>query len=77
MFGVARRRIRELGFEYALALDYLKKDISREEFTRRFIIETQRYAKRQMRWWKNNADIVWVHNAREALKVAKRRLQVM
>lgn len=74
LLRIARYRIRELGFEYALALDYLKKDISREEFTRRFIIETQRYAKRQMRWWKQNADIVWVGDSREALKVAKRRV---
>ena len=61
--NVPRRQIREFGFEYRLALNYLEKEISREEFMEQFLVATRRYAKRQMTWWKKNRDIRWFPNS--------------
>ncbi len=76
--GVSKKRIRELGFEYRAALDYIEGEIpSRAPLEKKFLTgraalsarlarDTLAYAKRQMRWWKRNRDIHWIKNPKEA-----------
>lgn len=52
---IPRARIRELGFEYKLPLDYIDGKISKQELTQKLNTETWRYAKRQMTWFKKYA----------------------
>lgn len=72
---ISKKRIREFGFEYAAALDAVAGHISRAELKQRIIRDTLRYAKRQMRWWKQNPAIRWIQNSREAAAAIKTSLQ--
>ncbi len=58
--GFSEKRIREFGFEYRAALEYLEGDMSRPELGERLIRDTSRYARRQMAWWKRNPKIHWI-----------------
>lgn len=61
----SEKRIREFGFEYAAALDAVLGRISRAELERHLIRDTEKYARRQMRWWKRNADIHWIGSPKQ------------
>lgn len=71
--GVSKKRIREFGFEYRLALDFLEKKIERSALEKKLIQETYRYAKRQMRWFRRNPNIHWVRKPARAIKIISRR----
>jgi len=58
--GIPSKRIREFGFEYRAALDYLAKKISKQELYERIVQDTLKYARRQKRWWKRNQEIHWL-----------------
>ena len=72
--GIPKKRIRELGFEYRLALAALEKKISRRESRDALARETLRYARRQMRWWKRNPEIQWIQNLSRAEELTTRFL---
>ena len=57
--GVSKKRIREMGFEYKNALNYLEGNITKKEMLSKLIRDTLRYAKQQMRWFKRNKEIRW------------------
>ncbi len=57
--GLSKKRLREFGFEYRAALEYLEKKISGKELRDEIIRGTLDYAQRQMRWWKRNKSIIW------------------
>jgi len=65
-----RKRIREFGFEYSLALEYSDGGMARDEFALRLARETHRYAKRQMTWWKRNLEIRWISDEDAACRIA-------
>src|SRR3989344_6172207 len=65
--GVSKKRIKEFGFEYIAALDYIGKKISKIEFYNRLVHDTTRYAKKQMMWWKHNPKIGWFATPRSTL----------
>ncbi|MDP3729232.1 MAG: tRNA (adenosine(37)-N6)-dimethylallyltransferase MiaA [bacterium] len=56
---VDRKKIRELGFEYKNALNYLDGNITKKEMLSKLIRDTLHYAKQQMRWFKRNKEIRW------------------
>ena len=58
--GISRQRLEEIGFEYTLMLSYLDKEISKVEFTQRFVEKNWQYAKRQLTWLKRDVSIHWV-----------------
>lgn len=58
--GVGRKRIKEFGFEYRLTLEFVDGKLSKKELKERLLQETLAYARRQMTWWKRNADIHWI-----------------
>ena len=57
--GVSRERFKEIGYEYTLALDFIDKKISEDEFKQRFIEKNWQFAKRQIMWLKQDQEIEW------------------
>lgn len=58
--GVSRKRTRELGFEYRLALEAANRELSIKELREKLLSETLRYARRQETWWRRNRAIHWI-----------------
>jgi tRNA dimethylallyltransferase len=65
--GLSWKRINEIGLEYRIVGEYLRKEISKEEMQEKMIRELRSYAKRQMTWLKRNENIQWFASAEEAL----------
>lgn len=63
--GVSKKKIREFGFEYKNALNYLEGHITKKEMLAKLILDTLRYAKQQMRWFKRNKEIRWYYDAKK------------
>lgn len=57
--GVPEERLRELGFEYSLMLDYLQGSISKEDLPQKYLEKNWQYAKRQLTWLKRDETIQW------------------
>ena len=57
--GLSARRMEALGLEYRYGSRLISGGITKEEFMTSLAREILRYAKRQMTWWKRNADIRW------------------
>lgn len=57
--GLSYKRMEALGLEYRSLARFLQKKITREEMILELERDIQRYAKRQMRYWKRNTDIHW------------------
>lgn len=72
--GIARARIREFGFEYGAALDYLAGTISRRELRSRLVRDLSRYAQRQLAWFRRNPEIHWMERPRRAFRLVRRYL---
>lgn len=70
--GVGKKRIREFGFEYRLALAFLEKKISRRELSESMVRESLQYARRQETWFKRNRKIRWVKKSVEAEKICRK-----
>jgi len=57
--GVSRERLQEIGFEYALMLEYIDGKLDRDAFVQKFIEKNWQYAKRQLSWLKRDKSIIW------------------
>lgn len=69
--GLSYRRMEELGLEYRYLARFLRGKITKltmESELERAIVQ---YAKRQMRWFKRNRNIIWITNRSTALRLAK------
>ena len=60
--GLSYRRMHELGLEYRYLALYLQKKISKKEMLKKLESGIWDYSRRQMRYWKRNADIRWQKN---------------
>ena len=56
--GFSKTALQGLG--YKEVVDYLEEKMSYEEMIEKIKMETRRYAKRQMTWFKRNKDILWL-----------------
>ena len=70
--GLSYKRMHELGLEYRYMADYVQEKISKEEMTERLARAIRDYAKRQVRWFKRNPEIVWVTSSAQALTLARK-----
>ncbi len=70
--GISYKRMEELGLEYRYLARLLQGKLSKQEFVAQLEREINHYAKRQMRWFKRNKNIVWIKNKSEALRLAKK-----
>ena len=57
--GVTKKRINELGLEYAVAAEYLDKKISLDEMIEKMQNKVRQYAKRQITWFKKEKNVFW------------------
>ena len=57
--GMSEERLQEIGFEYTLAVEFYKKEITQDEFLQKFVEKNWQYAKRQITWLKRNDSIHW------------------
>lgn len=57
--GLSYRRMLELGLEYRSLARFLQKNITRKEMADEMVRGSRLYAKRQIRYWKRNHDIIW------------------
>lgn len=48
------------GFGYKEVVDYLNGNVNKEEMIEKIKMETRRYAKRQITWFKKNKDTHWI-----------------
>ena len=48
------------GFGYKEVVEYLKGNIQKEEMIEKLKMETRRYAKRQLTWFRKNKEIYWL-----------------
>ena len=85
--GLSYKRMEELGLEYRFLARYLRKQPRRKvgvptkasgnKLTKAELLEQleraiNKYAKRQMRWFKRNKDIVWIKTSTDALRLSRR-----
>ena len=73
--GISFKRIEEFGMHYRVLAQFLKGEINKEEMIKRSIKEIEKYAKKQMRWFKKEKRIKWVKNFKEAQKLVKEFLR--
>jgi tRNA dimethylallyltransferase len=55
--GISEKRLKELGFEYY------------NPTPEKVILETLKYAKRQMTWFKRDKNIYWINNQKQVKKI--------
>ena len=51
-------------FGYKEVVDYLKGNATKEEMIEKIKMETRRYAKRQITWFKKNKETHWINRTR-------------
>jgi len=73
--GLSWKRIEEFGLHYRVIAQYLQGKIDRQKMIEWSIKEIQKYARRQMNWWKSDKRIHWVRNSKEAEKLVKEFLK--
>lgn len=69
--GVSYKRMDELGLEYRYLAQLLQNKLTQKEFEIELERAIQKYAKRQLTWFKRNYHIHWVGSKAEALRLAK------
>ncbi|HVV14895.1 MAG TPA: tRNA (adenosine(37)-N6)-dimethylallyltransferase MiaA [Candidatus Paceibacterota bacterium] len=72
--GVSYKRMHELGLEYRSLAQYLQGLLNKEALVAEIERGNWDYAKRQMRWFKRNKDIIWIGNKAKAMRLAKKFL---
>ena len=72
--GLSWKKLEEFGLEYKWISYYLENKISIEEMKTKLQTAIERFAKRQMTWFKKDPDIHWVQNEEEALFLIKKFL---
>jgi len=58
--GLSWKRMEALGLEYRYLAHYLQGNLTKAEMLEKLEREIWRYAKRQMRWFKRDASIIWL-----------------
>lgn len=56
---IAKKRIKDLGLEYAVILEFLEKKISPGQMLEKMQNKVRQYAKRQITWFQKEKDIFW------------------
>ena len=56
------------GLGYKEVVEYLKKEISKEEMVEKIKQESRRYAKRQLTWFRKEKNNIWIDGTNEKQK---------
>lgn len=73
--GISWKRLEEFGLEYRYIALYLQGKLKKEEMTEKLEKEIERFAKRQMTWFKQDKRIHWIRTYQEAKRTAKQFLK--
>jgi tRNA dimethylallyltransferase len=65
--GLSWKRMEELGLEYRYVSLYLQNKISKNEMLKTLNLESFKYAKRQMTWFKRDNEIRWLDASKKIL----------
>ena len=68
--GVVPRPLEAIGYRQAVAV--LRGDLDLAEAERSIVTDTMRFAKRQMTWFRHQADVAWFESADDAYAAAVR-----
>jgi len=74
--GISWKRLDDFGLEYRYIARYLREKLTKQEMINELQKEIERYAKRQMTWFKKypGARVRWVRNYRQAEKLIEKFL---
>lgn len=64
--GLSWKRMEALGLEYRYISRYLRELLTKTEMVEKLQVESYRYAKRQMTWFKRNKKIQWFRPSQKA-----------
>jgi tRNA dimethylallyltransferase len=64
-YGLSWKKIESFGLEYKFCALYLQGKISKLEAEALSYTAIRQYAKRQLTWWKRNADIKWYEDSKK------------
>lgn len=67
--GISKNRIKELGLEYAVILDYLEEKISYKQMIEIMQTKVRQYSKRQLTWFKKERPVFWFDIFKKIRKV--------
>jgi len=73
--GLSWKRLEGFGLEYKYAAQYLQKKITYKEMIEKIQKESERFAKRQMTWFKKDKRIRWIKKYKEAEILLKKFLK--
>ena len=69
--GLSWKRLEEFGLEYRYIAQYLQNKLTYEEMLEKIQKQSEKFAKRQMTWFKRDIRIRWIKNYRQAEKFIK------
>jgi tRNA dimethylallyltransferase len=73
--GVSWKKLEDFGLEYRYGAQFLQKKIGKDEMLALIQKESERYAKRQMTWFRRDLSIHWVSDRLEALATIEQFLE--
>ena len=69
------KRLEEFGLEYRWIAKFLQKKINHNEMVQNLQKDIEKFAKRQMTWFKKDKKIHWTQNPKEAKKIVQNFLK--
>ncbi|MEK7149914.1 MAG: tRNA (adenosine(37)-N6)-dimethylallyltransferase MiaA [Patescibacteria group bacterium] len=69
--GLSWKKLDDFGLEYRFISRYLRGLLNKKEMEKLIIKESQRYAKRQMTWFKRDRQIRWITDKKESFHLIK------
>ena len=73
--GLSWKRLEELGLEYRWIARYLQKKILYKKMVENLQKDIEKFARRQMTWFKRDSRIHWIKSQKEAEKLIKKFLK--
>lgn len=73
--GISWKRLEEFGLEYRWISRYLQKKISYKEMVKRLKKDIERFAKRQITWFKRDKRIRWVPTTSQTYKYVRKLVE--
>ncbi len=72
--GVDRKRFKDFGLNYTLVSDYLDGQLTRGQLLEQLQLKTRQYAKRQMTWFRKDAQINWFDVTKDDYQMSLEKL---
>lgn len=66
--GVALATLLNMGLWVRLTVRYIQGELTETEYKQRLKYDTHAYARRQLTWWRRNADIKWFESGEDLVK---------